>query len=116
MARYWARSFFAFAEALDGSQRQPLLPFLGHLFEGHGLNLTDPGAKPTQIEGISDQATNPGTRAMEALPLTGVVPATRGLVSRRDFMLLAVGSGFLRDGQDRVQLGRDLWVKFVLGN
>jgi hypothetical protein len=40
----------ALPKALDGSQLQPLLPFIGHVFERHVLNLTERCRNPTQIE------------------------------------------------------------------
>jgi hypothetical protein len=40
----------ALPEALDGSQLQPLLPFIGHVFERHVLNLTERCRNPTQID------------------------------------------------------------------
>ncbi len=40
---------FALAEALDGSQPQPLLPCIGHLFEDRMFNLTGLLPKRTQI-------------------------------------------------------------------
>jgi hypothetical protein len=42
----------ALPEALDGSQLQPLLPFIGHVFERHVLNLTEHCRNPTQNEGL----------------------------------------------------------------
>jgi hypothetical protein len=41
--------FLALPEALDGSQLQPLLPFIGHVFERHVLNLTERCRNPTRI-------------------------------------------------------------------
>jgi hypothetical protein len=43
----------ALPEALDGSQLQPLLPFIGHVFERHVLNLTERCRNPTQIHSAS---------------------------------------------------------------
>ena len=39
----------ALPKALEGSELQPLLPFIGHLFEGHIHNLADLLTNPIQI-------------------------------------------------------------------
>jgi len=49
----------ALPKAFERSQLQPLLPFFGHLFERHLLNLTEPLANPIQIAGELRKPENP---------------------------------------------------------